>query len=534
MPIRRRVANSVEESMLSRARRFLPRGFPALLALAASLAPASDSVFSSTARDEEPVTISGAALSELAGRSLADLAMFRWDAAQTAFVPIPFQIDERVNHLFPGTTTGPFYESMYDVFGEDDGLLDADDEIVFLFGDGGPAAPAAASWPAAAEARRYEIVVSDPRAGAPVPERRAYLFTGPTLERSPQHYVQWDGLRTSPVHSSTWSIGFTDRWVLDSYRVHPPCGTGGDIIDRFKGRAGASLGMESEQIWNATSTYLGGIAGPVRAIRYVLGAASAVNTIHHDVIYRGFWERGINLRVHPIAAVAFYVDHRPGPNTQLFTDRVAAGVPVDGVPDAGMGTSMISWAVLRGPLGGYALQYDIPPSPFYGSSRLYYRDDVTHNDATDIFYDDEDNSSFGAQGVELRDLVGSLSDTIVGRFRTYPLCANVGDAAVGAGLQDQKNNPLAVQVLAQNRVAGPVRTLRAARSGSDIDLSWEAIPGVDGYRVYVAESAWVPQASWTLLGETAATGLVDAGGASTALPRHYSVVGVLEDDEGEW
>ena len=48
--------------------------------------------------------------------------------------------------------SGPSLEDggLYDVAGEDGGLLDSDDELVFLFKDSGPQAPVDATWPAGA------------------------------------------------------------------------------------------------------------------------------------------------------------------------------------------------------------------------------------------------------------------------------------------------------------------------------------------------------------------------------------------------
>lgn len=485
-------------------------------------------------RDAEPVAVLGASLPDLAGRSIAELALFRYDIATASFVPIPFQVDERIDHVFNPNTPSAFHELMYDVFHVEDGRVDGDDELVFLFGDAGPEAPDGAAWVAGAEATRYEITVEDPRPGAPVPERRAYLFTGTSLPRSPVVYVGWSGSSTSAISSSVWSIEFADRWVLNGYRVNAPCGTGSDLIDRVKGRAGRNLNMESEQEWNLTSTFLGSLVGPVRAIRYVRGAASGLNTVHHDVVYQGFWERTVNLRVHPIAAVALYVDLLPQSNTTVFTPRTTAGATVDGVPDFGVNGAFVPWALVRSPSGGYVIRYDVPASPLYATKWFYYRDDVAYNDAVTPLYDDDDHSSFGAQGVELRDLVGDELSTIPFTYRVYPLCSNVGDAELGAGYQSLGDNALAVSILPEQRVAGPVRTLRLARAGVDVVLQWDPIPGAESYRIFATAFADLPHTSWTPIGDAATVSFVDAGAAASPDPRHYSVVGLIDSEEGDW
>jgi hypothetical protein len=485
-------------------------------------------------RDQEPVVVAGAALPALAGRNVADLGLFKYDAATASFVPIPFQVDERVDHRFNANTATEFEETIYDVLGEDDGLLDDDDEVAFLYGDAGPAAPVSAPWVDGADAMRHEVVVTDPRTGAPVPERRAYLFTGSSLPRSPVSYVAWSGSSTGDVSSSTWSIDFTDRWVLDGYRVFPPCGSGGDLIDRVKGRAGRNLNLESELEWNLSSTFLGGVVGPVRAIRYVRGAASGVNTTHHDVIYPAFWERVVNLRVHVIARIALYIDLLPRAGTSLFTATVPAGVTVDGVPDAGMNDTFVPWALVKGPSGGYVALYDVPASDLYATKLFYYRDDVSYDDAVSPLYDDDDHASFGAQGIDLRDLDNSELESIPFTFRIYPLCGGIGDADLGSAYQGLIDAPLQLAVVPQARVAGPVRTLSLSRDQADVVLDWESIPATTGYRIYAADFSDLPHALWMPLGETTTPGFVDAGAAESAQSRFYSVIGLAGTSEGAW
>ncbi len=164
---------------------------------------AADDVPAAIGRDQDPVLVSGTTLPALSGRNVADLALFRYDPGTASFVPIPFQVDERVDHRFNPGTTSEFVETLYDIFGEDDGLLDGDDELAFLFGDAGPLAPAAAPWVVGADATRYELVVTDPR--------------------PPVSYLAWSGSASGDVGSSSWWIDFSDRWVLDGYRVLPPC-----------------------------------------------------------------------------------------------------------------------------------------------------------------------------------------------------------------------------------------------------------------------------------------------------------------------
>jgi hypothetical protein len=487
-------------------------------------------------RGQEPVLMAGSHFPELYGRSANELGVFRWDASAGAFVAIPFQMDQRLPRVFGAGTDLEFTEVMYDVFREDDGRLDPDDEVVFLFGDAGPQAPVEAEWPAGAQEKRYEIRVLDDRPGVTPVTRYAYLFQGGGLARSLVSYVNWDGSSISTISSEQLALRFQDRWLLTELRVHAPCGTGVDLIDRLKGRAGTGRPeqSESEQTWNQISFYMGGIVGPVRAIRYVRGAASGFNTIHHDIVYRAFWQRTVNLRVHNVANVWLYLDWLPIPGARLYTPLVRNGVPMDGSPDRSIGTTLVPWTVTSSPAGGAAMYYEVPPSPFVTDRRFYYADDDGYNDAPPLpgGYFDEDDIAIGNHGVQLVGLLGEETDTITASYTLYPLCSGDGDATTGDLIEAFRTYPLDRRADVQFAPVDAVRTLQVARSGLDVALSWAAVAGSTGYRVYTAAEPDLPAAGWTALADTTGTIWVDEG-ALLQPDRYYSVVPLTASgDEG--
>jgi len=487
-------------------------------------------------RAEDPAVVSASILPELAGTPVERIFVFRYDSASGGFVPIPFQVDERVDHVIDAGSTPNVHEVMYDVFGEDDGLLDSLDEIALMYADAGDQAPSGAAWPARVDPGRFEIRIADPRPGGPYPDRFAYVFTGIGLTRSATHYVSWSELPASTVSSAKFSVEYQDNWILTGYRVASPCGTGDNLLDRVKGRAGLSPQQaESENTWNATSQFLGGIEGPVRSIRYVRGAASGIDTVHHDVIYRGLWDRVVNLRVHPINGVWLYFDMLPRSGTTFLASTVRAGVPVDGVNDA-VPATLPAWTILRGTGGGLATVWDVPPSPFYGSARIYYRDDASYNDAPALEpdYADRDNSAIGDHGVYLDGLTSSTTDTIPASFRLYPLCASVGDATLGDTYRQVYDAPLQMTATRQSEAASAVRNLSLSRSGIDAVLSWAPVDGALGYRVYSSTDPAQSRESWTLLGTPVSLGFVDAGACGDTVPRFYSVTAVSLAGEGPW
>ena len=97
-------------------------------------------------RDDEPVLLTGAQFPELDGTLLADTGLFVYDPAIPGYRPIPFQWDERVDRVFNEGSPFEFHQLLYDFEHEEDGRLDADDELAFMYRDAGQRAPAA-GWP---------------------------------------------------------------------------------------------------------------------------------------------------------------------------------------------------------------------------------------------------------------------------------------------------------------------------------------------------------------------------------------------------
>lgn len=522
-------------------------------AIAAGLQGAAFPVALATAdRSEEPVLVLGGSFPDFLGRPIPDLYLYRYDTTGSQFVPIPFQIDERlVDRVFKPGTAFEFTQTVYDIFGEDDGMLDADDELAFRFGDAGPQAPPSPPWVGGAEPRRYEIVLTDSRPGAPFATRYVYLFTGVGLPVSPTSYVSWTVSPTTNAITDLYSLEYQDKWLLLGYKVQAPCGTGADMLDRFKVRAGiAPNNSETEQGFNnlappVNSTFLGGLSGPIRAIRYVMGAASGVNTIHHDVIYRGVWERHVNLRVHAIAQVWSYFDWLSISGATLYLPGNPGGIAVDGTAETPAGWSACApgtcgtvpaWALYRSSVGGMAMLMDVPPSPFYTSASAYYLDNSSYSDSgctpQPACYPDDDDAAHDF-GIKINGPSSQCCNTIFTKWSTYALCSNTGDGTLGADYGEFVTSPLGKATVGQWAVLGPIETVTARRSGNDVVLEWAPSGGATGYRVYHSEWPDVPKSSWTPLGDTVATSSTDPGAALLVVPRYYSVVALTPGSEGQ-
>ncbi len=460
-------------------------------------------------RDDEPVVLTGSSLATLLGTPVDQLAVFRYDPPTGTFVPIPFQVDERLDVTFDvGRQTEFIEEDMYDVLHLDDGLLDDQDEVAFMFSDGGPQAPAGATWPTGTGNLRYETTVRDDRDPAHPVTRWAYLFAGSALQRSPTSYVSWGGSASSSIVTSEFSLDYTDRWLLTGYRVASPCGSGADLIDRFKVRS-RPFGLPSvdEEVVNLNSQYLGGLIGPIRALRYVRGAKSGTNTIHFDRVSRGRWTRIVHLRVHPLQQFDIYFDWLPRPNALFYREGLAGPVPIDGVPDAGVNSSFAAWNLVRGPGGGMFVAYDFPPSPLYGERRLYYRDDASYNDAPGGAgtYPDDDDSAYGTHGLSVLNVLDSNFDPVTFSFRVEPLCSSEGSVDLALKHFELVTDPLEIETTPQSPALGAVRGLVVQRDGIDVVVSWPAASGAAAYHLYSTRSLSPPFGSWTLEEDLTAT-----------------------------
>ena len=171
-------------------------------------------------RPAEPVTITGDALTGLSGVPVSELHLFAY--TDGAWREIPAQIDER--------DAGGSY------FVVDDGLWDANDELVFQPQDGGGAAIASA-WVDDVESQthpRLEITVTDPvEADATI----VYLYRSATLpDTLSLAYMSYDA-GTGDITAVEYRAGYdADKWFWNELRMRDGSGFSDDYLDREKTR----------------------------------------------------------------------------------------------------------------------------------------------------------------------------------------------------------------------------------------------------------------------------------------------------------
>jgi hypothetical protein len=161
----------------------------------------------------------------------------------------------------------------------------------------------------------------------------------PSTDRFPR-----DGVTVS---TDTYRWTATGRWMIRSLQVTAPdqaAAYGPDLIDRWKGRAFQQspdsvislVGFEDEQVnWEANSTLLGELAGPVRAIRETWGADSGTNVTKTETFYRDGIAYRYRVRVHPIPPDGLYTswDYNAGVAARYYNTLKPEGVAIDGIND---------------------------------------------------------------------------------------------------------------------------------------------------------------------------------------------------------
>jgi hypothetical protein len=156
------------------------------------------------------------------------------------------------------------------------------------------------------------------------------------------------------VTTDDYRFRATGRWMIRGMQIAKPDGSGygEDLIDRWKGRAFQQspdstvsvVGFEDEQVnWEANSSLLGELAGPVRAIREVWGADSGTNVTKTETFYRNAIQYRYRVRVHPIPPDGLYTswDYNSRVASTYYNELTTAkaaggedgGVPVDGQND---------------------------------------------------------------------------------------------------------------------------------------------------------------------------------------------------------
>ncbi len=393
-------------------------------------APAQAAMSSTTpptlARPEDPVVLTGSQLPDLLGAPLAALKGYRYLAGE--WEPIPFQIDELDA------------DGIFVAF--EDGVLDANDQAVFMGDDVGEAVEPDV-WVPDTEAQthsRQRVLVTDPLDAAG--QGYIYIYRSTTLAPSAVHYVAWD--TPSQTMTTTHFVAqFADGDFvgLESLYLN---GVAADILDRQKSYVKAEICLtvfcdtrEFNEESISDSEFLTEsleidwtIVGPVRTAGdagFVVGAGYrssidlTVNVDLSDIDVPGLKVDFLDVRTSFDLADPSLTGFGPA---VYYSNLEPAGLPIDGAPDAVPATPLVDWFQIDGAWGGFFIGLPIglaartaPP----GELQNWYIDDNTLNPE-----DTGDQRAFGNTGLRIEDPIGLLRQRVI----AYILPAGGGNVGV--------------------------------------------------------------------------------------------------------
>jgi len=355
---------------------FLLAGMALLLA---TVSVAGTTTTQTLDKDLEPVVVTGQQLPSFGGVSLNRLFLYAFDGV--AWHQIPWQFDEVAGS---------------EIVAHENGLLDTDDQLVFMAADAGDQAPEE-SWIADADSRtypRYEITVTDPL--APSKQGWVYLYRSGTLD--------YDDEVQPLVTAEEYLLGLMENHPgTDLLKLH---GSDEDILDRTKIRAEVQFaGTKTEN------------------------------------------DLEIDLRSYPtVTSGRFSMDLSPQASGSTYYDgNTPGGVTVDGSPDSVTASPAANWGQVSGETGTVVQVSDYTEAG--GTPSTYYKD----NDSTDP-NDTGDKLSYGDAGVKIQ----SPNRHFTVRSWTYVLPPSQPN--VGATYQTYAMHPLEAEAREQSFAAAPTPT----------------------------------------------------------------------------
>lgn len=384
-------------------------------------------------RQRDVVVVNGAALPDLAGAPLDELFVYRFDGA--AWQQIPFQFDE-VDAI----------SSSYVLTG--DGSLDPADELAFMAQDAGQPAPAG-QWitdPLSTAYPRYELSISDPI--HPGESAVVYIYRSPTL--SPTFGPGYIGVTTDTITTPFFAatVNFSETLGLTALALN---GSGQDIVDQshlsIKGRVVIFPVQYCEDdilaLITDTTSFPTGLPPDDRPVRYVSGPVggegsavypaslrTVVGPIDLSAIAGSIGIPGVTLDEFRIsldlldpAASGF------GPARFHANTIVAAGVPIDGVPDS-VPSTLAAWTQINGSHGSVVQLNSVQTT---GTSAFTYYLDNASATAADCHGAD---GAFGESGVRIAPFAGQVT------VQQQLYFAEPLSQAAGALYQNYAANPL--------------------------------------------------------------------------------------------
>ena len=398
-------------------------------------------------RNLEYVKLTGGRLPEFTDVPVESIFVCVYKKGQ-GWSQIPFQLDE----------VGPDG----DLFTPDDGLLDGNDEILFLVKDMGDRV-SLNTWIDDEDSRahpRYEITVIDPL--DPAKKAWAYIYRSSTMiDTVTTDYISYDP-SADKIITPCYELDH-DGNAVPVELVIPPSGGGNgqDILDRQKTRAKGHYYIDytvNEQD-NLQRTNIRYIDGRIRVIRRVWF------DFRIRICFIGcFWitvtSFDLTTRYYPFCTVAGggmgtlksewgislirqSSDFNANAAGMVWYNPFNPKTPIDGNPDTvdpTLSLPGLNWVLITGDPGSVVIIVDMPRMP-NTLQRLYYWD-RSAGGTGDGTPDTGDGKSYGDIGVIITG--SNISGTFSFKSTTFYLPANQ-DSSMGATLASYVANPLQIE-----------------------------------------------------------------------------------------
>jgi hypothetical protein len=401
-------------------------------------------------RDLEPLVLKGSQVSKLIGTPVNQLFIYVFATSNSTNPSlIPVQVDE-VNG------SGAYVAS-------EDGLLDNNDEIVFMAKDSGSKAndpatvldskPIGTVW--------YEVEITDPLDQAK--QGWIYLVSSNSLSTPSTDYAMYLSITETQRIIGTYTNDFNDfRYRIgfppSSYGEHPGLdylflnGKLVDLLDRTKLRVeGTLFGVPQDLTENFFGVILPTLIkdGNVRVILTQQDSVPGIATLAN--LYKGY-----GAMVELIASVSSSITPSQARTSIDFTNTISGatfynantpgGVIVNGSPDSIAATPVSRWFQISHNTGRFIQITD--PSPVGGTQNNFYLDNRNADDSPDSSTTNGVQSgSFGNSGFLF---TGSINKSFALRTQFVALPASLTN--VGATYESYYLNPL--QVCFRENAAG--------------------------------------------------------------------------------
>lgn len=411
---------------------------------------------------EEPAVVMGGDIPDFDGMPVGDIWVYAYIGS--SWEQIPFQVDEKNN-----ATDSYFVDAI-------DGILDSNDEIVFMPFDAGEVAPTT-EWVPDTGLQRYEVTVTDPIDAS---MKYAYIYASSSLTQIfTKDYVAYN----STYHVITaidYTIGFDDAkiGIMDEIRINTSAGGDNtDIFDRLKYRGQIFSIPFDEDDFNYN---LGGYKdGPVRLIHQIDDGSDDFVNINYAYKSYAIATQEIYLGASP-DWVRLSMDFLSTSTPMTYYDSNGNDLTINGIPDSPTSTGVPTWAEVTGSHGTIVMPRDY--SAVGGSSTLYYNDDLSSNDAPE-----SEIGEYGDSGIYITNPpIGNPTSFVT----FYFLPANQGN--VGSTYDAFTNNPLIINTMAQYMDSSPLPEITDVSALPDpqdvegyVNISANI---VDNYELY---GAWV-------------------------------------------